>query len=166
MAATSKGSAVLTLPNDTDILITREFDAPALAVWRVFTEADYIRRWWGGKQGPVTSVEIDLRPGGRYRYVQDSDGFEVAFHGEFVEVVPAERLVHTEVFEGTPDGDSPPTLNTYSFSERDGRTTLELRTHAPSKEVRDAIIDSGMEVGMQEGFDLAEELALAVAGER
>ncbi|CAM3386686.1 SRPBCC family protein [Isoptericola cucumis] len=159
-----KGSAVLTLPNDTDIQVTREFAAPAAAVWRVFTEPDLIARWWAGLRGTVTSVEIDPRPGGAYRYVMEAEGgFEVAFHGEFTEVVPTERLVHTEVFEGMPDGDSAATLNTYSFVEHDGRTTLTLITRAPSTEVRDAIVSSGMEGGLQEGFDLVDELAAGLA---
>jgi uncharacterized protein YndB with AHSA1/START domain len=160
----TKGSAVVTLPNDTDIVIAREFNAPADVVWRVFTEPELIARWWAGQRGKVTSVEIDPRPGGTYRYVmQASEGFEVAFHGEFREVVPVERLVHTEVFEGMPEAEAAPTLNTYTFTERDGVTTLEMVTHAPSKEVRDAIVESGMEVGMQEGYDLVEEIAVELA---
>ena len=159
-----KGSAVLTLPNDTDIHVTREFAAPAAHVWRVFTEPELIARWWAGRQGTVTSIEIDPRPGGTYRYAMQADeGFEVAFHGEFTEVVPTERLVHTEVFEGMPDGDSAATLNTYTFTEHDGRTTLTLVTRAPSKEVRDAIVASGMESGLQDGFDLVDELAAGLA---
>lgn len=161
MSATTKGSAVLTLPNDTQIRVTREFNAPKDVVWRVFTEPELIARWWAGQRGTVTSVEIDPRPGGTYRYVMRADeGFEVAFHGEFRDVVPGERLVHTEVFEGMPEAEDSATINTYTFTEHDGTTTLELVTVAPSKEVRDAIVASGMEGGMQEGFDLVEELAV------
>ncbi|MCA5893732.1 SRPBCC family protein [Isoptericola sp. NEAU-Y5] len=160
----TKGSANLTLPNDTDIQVVREFAAPAAAVWRVFTEPELIAQWWAGQHGTVTSVEIDARPGGTYRYaMQANEGFEVAFHGEFTQVVPTERLVHTEVFEGMPDGESAATLNTYVFVEHDGRTTLTLVTRAPSKEVRDAIVSSGMESGLQEGFDLVDELAAGLA---
>jgi len=164
MTSTTTGTAVLTLPNDTDIQVVRRFAAPAAAVWRVFTEPDLVARWWAGRRGTVTSVEIDLRVGGAYRYVMQADGgFEVAFHGEFTEVVPPERLVHTEVFEGMPDGDAAATLNTYAFAEEDGTTTLTLVTRAPSKEVRDAIVESGMEGGLQEGFDLVDELAADLA---
>ena len=86
-------------------------------------------------------------------------GFEVAFHGEYREIVPDERLVHTEVFEmpGAPEGE--PAINEVTFSEADGRTTLSLLVRTPNRQVRDAIIDSGMEVGMQEQMDLLEELA-------
>ncbi|MFC7879829.1 SRPBCC family protein [Isoptericola sp. NPDC057391] len=164
MTSTTTGTAVLTLPNDTDIQVVRRFAAPAAAVWRVFTEPELIARWWAGKRGTVTSIEIDPRPGGTYRYVMQAEGgVEVAFHGEFSEVVPPERLVHTEVFEGMPDGDSAATVNTYTFAEEDGATTLTLVTRAPSREVRDAIVESGMEGGMQEGFDLVDELAAALA---
>jgi uncharacterized protein YndB with AHSA1/START domain len=92
-----------------------------------------------------------------------NEGFEVAFHGEFREIEAPERMTHTEVFEGMPDGDSEPILNHYTLTERDGRTTLTVRTVVSSKEVRDAIIDTSMEGGMQEGYDLVEELAAGLA---
>ena len=97
-AMTSSGKAVVTLPNDTQILITREFDAPAHLVYRASTEPELIKRWWAGKRGEVTSVEIDLRVGGRWRQVMvTNDGMEVAFHGTYREIVPDERLVTTEL---------------------------------------------------------------------
>ena len=103
-AMTSSGPAVVTLPMDTQILITREFDAPCHLVYRAWTTPELIKRWWAGDRGEVTSVEVDLRPGGTWRYVMTANGgFEVAFHGEYHEVVPDERLVSTEVFEGMPD---------------------------------------------------------------
>ena len=100
---TTSGTAVVTLPQETQILITREFAAPARLVYRAWTEPELIARWWSGERGEVTSVEIDLRVGGRWRYVMTAnEGFEVAFHGEFREIVPAERIVNTEAFEGSP----------------------------------------------------------------
>src|SRR5437868_1328619 len=111
--ATTSGSAKVTLPADTQILITREFDAPRRLVWRTYTEPDLIRRWWAGDKGTVTSAEVDLRVGGRWRYVMAANaGFEVAFHGEFREVAAPERLVNTEAFEGIPDPDANAALNT------------------------------------------------------
>ncbi|HWV76410.1 MAG TPA: SRPBCC domain-containing protein, partial [Isoptericola sp.] len=74
MTSTTTGTAVLTLPNDTDIQVVRRFAAPAAAVWRVFTEPELIARWWAGRRGKVTSVEIDPRPGGTYRYAMQADG--------------------------------------------------------------------------------------------
>lgn len=160
MAVTSK--ATVTLPTDEQILITREFDAPKDLVYRAWTTPELVKRWWGAKRGEVTLAEIDLRVGGRWRYVAVThDGMEVAFHGEYREVVPNERVVSTEVYEGMPQGDGPEqgTLNTATFDEKDGRTTLTILVEAPSKEIRDAIIDSGMEAGMQDALELLEETA-------
>ena len=96
MAVTSSRQAVVTLPGDTQILITREFDAPARLVYRAWTEPELVRRWWSGDRGEVTSVDIDLRVGGAWRFVMTANaGFEVAFHGEYREIVPAERLAWT-----------------------------------------------------------------------
>ena len=92
----------------------------------------------------MTLAEIDLRVGGTWRYVMiASEGFEVGFNGEFREIVPNERIVNTEAYEGMPDGD--PALNTITFTEVDGRTTLTMLCEYASKEVRDIVIDSGME---------------------
>jgi uncharacterized protein YndB with AHSA1/START domain len=158
--AASSASAKVTLPADDQILITREFDAPRHLVYRAYTEPDLIRRWWAGRRGEVTTVEVDLRVGGRWRYVMTaSGGFEVAFHGEFREIVPDERLVTTEVYEmpGATDEDAP--LNEVTFVETAGRTMLTILVLCGTRELRDAIIGSGMETGMQEGMDLMEEVA-------
>ena len=164
MTTTTKGSAVLTLPTDTEILVTREFNAPRHLVWRVLTEPELIRRWWAGQRGTVTEATVDLRVGGTWRYVMTAnDGFEVGFHGEYREIEAPERMTHTEVFEGMPDGDSEPSLNHYTLTEQDGRTTLTVRTVVSGKDVRDMIIATGMEGGMQEGYDLVEELAVELA---
>ena len=111
----------------------------------------------------MTIAEIDLRVGGKWRYVMVADdGFEVGFHGEYREIVPNERIVSTEVYEGMPDPDANAALNTLTLTEVDGRTTLTVLVQAPSKEVRDAIIDSGMEDGMQDAMDLLEEVAISL----
>ena len=157
MAVTSSRRAVVTLPEDTQILITREFDAPARLVYRAWTEPELVRRWWSGDRGEVTSAEIDLRVGGTWRYVMTANaGFEVAFHGEYRELVPAERVVSTEVFEGMPDAEA---LSTVTFTEADGRTTLRILVEHSSQEHRDMHINSGMEEGMQESLAALEEVA-------
>jgi uncharacterized protein YndB with AHSA1/START domain len=166
MAATSSGTATVTLPTDEQILITREFDAPKHLVYKAWTTPELVERWWSGQRGQMTSVEIDLRVGGRWRYVLVANGgFEVAFHGEFREIVPNERIVTTEVYEAPdpdalPEGEAP--LNIVTFTEADGRTILTLLTQAPNKQLRDAIIDSGMETGMQEQMDLLEQIAVSL----
>ncbi len=154
----SSGKAKVTFPADEDILITRGFDAPKHLVYRAYTTPELVSRWWPGERGTMRSAEIDLRPGGRWRYVMDADGFEVAFNGEFSEIVENERLVTTEAYEGAPPG-TEPALNIVTFEETDGRTTLTILTRVESREVRDMIIATGMEGGMQEGMDLLEQIA-------
>jgi uncharacterized protein YndB with AHSA1/START domain len=158
MPATS-GTAVLTLPSDTEILMVREFDAPKHLVYHAYTTPELVKRWWAGKRGTVTSADIDLRVGGKWRYVMTAEGgFEVAFHGEYKEIVPNEKLVNTEVYEGAPEGGA--ALVTCTFEETDGRTTLSMLTKVDSKEIRDTIIATGMETGAQEGLDILEQIAI------
>jgi uncharacterized protein YndB with AHSA1/START domain len=159
--AVSTGTAKVTLPADDQILITREFDAPPHLVFKAWTTPDLVKRYWAGRRGEMKDVQIDLRVGGRWRYVMvTSDGQEIAFSGEFREIVPNERIVNTEVYE--PMGGEG-VLNTVTFTEVDGRTHLHLLTECGSQEVRDAIIGSGMEGGMQEQMDLLDELAASLA---
>jgi uncharacterized protein YndB with AHSA1/START domain len=166
MAVTSSATATVTLPTDEQILITREFDAPKHLVYKAWTTPELVKRWWPGLRGEMTIAEIDLRVGGRWRYVMTATGgFEVAFHGEFREIVPNERIVNTEVYElpgaePLPAEDEP--LNIVTFAEADGRTTLTVLVQTTSKELRDTIINSGMETGMQEGMDLLEQVAVSL----
>src|ERR687888_31861 len=146
MAVASSGTAKVTLPSDEQILITRNFDAPRHLVYRAYTTPELVRRWWSGKRGEVTTCEIDLRVGGRWRYVMvANEGFEVAFHGEYREIVPNERIVSTEVYEGMPDAEA---LDTVTFAEADGRTTVTILVQHASREHRDTHIESGMEEGL------------------
>lgn len=160
----SSGTAVVTLPRNTQILITRGFEAPRHLVYRAFTTPELIKRWWSGERGEVTSVEVDLRVGGTWRYVMMANGgFQVAFHGEFREIVPDERLVSTELFEGVPDAtEDDATLNTTTFTEADGRTTLTTLVECHTQEIRDMILGSGMEGGMQEAMDRLEQVAISL----
>jgi uncharacterized protein YndB with AHSA1/START domain len=156
-ARAGSGSAVVTLPADEQILITRDFDAPRELVYRAYTTPELVKRWWHAKRGEVTVCEIDLRVGGEWRYVMIADGgMEVAFHGEYREIVPNERLVSTEVFEGFPDAES---VNTLTLTEVAGRTRLEILVQHENKEHRDAHINSGMEDGLQDALDLLEQVA-------
>jgi uncharacterized protein YndB with AHSA1/START domain len=157
---TTSGTAKVTLPTDEQILITREFAAPKHLVYKAWTTPELVRRWWNAKRGEVTTCEIDLRVGGTWRYVMVTpDGTEVGFHGEFREIVPNERIVSTEVFEGMPEAAA---LNTLTLAERDGRTTLTVLVEHSSKEHRDGHINSGMEAGMQDAMDLLEEVAVSL----
>jgi uncharacterized protein YndB with AHSA1/START domain len=157
---TGSRRAVVTLPSDTQILITREFAAPKHLVFQAWTTPELIRRWWSGDRGEVTSVEVDLRVGGSWRYVMKANaGFEVAFRGEYREIIPNERIVATDLFEGMPDAEA---LSTLALSESNGSTTLTLLVDHASKEHRDAHINSGMEDGMQESMDQLEQVTLSI----
>jgi len=150
----------VTLPTDEQILITREFDAPKHMVYKAWTTPELVKRWWSGDRGEMTLAEIDLRVGGVWRYVMvATGGFEVGFHGEYREIVPNERIVSTEVFEGMPDGES---LNTLTLTEVDGRTTVTVLVQHTCKEHRDAHINSGMEDGLQEAMDHLEQVAISL----
>jgi uncharacterized protein YndB with AHSA1/START domain len=164
--AVSSGTATVTLPTEEQILITREFDAPKHLVWKASTTPELVKRWWNAKRGEMTVAEIDLQAGGKWRYVMvTDDGVEVAFHGEYREVVLGERIVSTETYEGVPEGvseEDATTVNTATFAEADGRTTLTILVQASSKESRDAIIESGMEAGLQDALDLLEEVSVSL----
>jgi len=166
MATTSSGTAMVTLPTDEQILITREFDAPRHLVFEAWTTPELVKRWWNAKRGEMTVAEIDLRVGGKWRYAMvTEDGFEVAFHGEYREILPNERIVSTETYEGVPEGvseEDATTVNTATFTEADGRTTVTILVQAPSKTSRDAIVESGMEAGLQDALDLLEEVAVSL----
>jgi uncharacterized protein YndB with AHSA1/START domain len=160
MPLTSSGTARVSLPTDEQILITREFNAPRHLVWKAWTTPELVRRWWHANRGEVTVAEIDLRVGGTWRYVSVTpDGLEVAFHGEYLEIVPDERLVSTEVYEGYPDAQA---VDTLTLTEANERTTLAVLVQHSSKEHRDAHIESGMEPGMQDALDLLEQVAVSL----
>ena len=162
-AVHSSGKAELTLPTDEQILIRREFNAPKHLVYKAFTTPELVRRWWHAKRGELTTCEIDLRVGGKWRYVMmTEDGIEVGFHGEYREIVPTERIVSTEAFEGIPNADEHASVNTATFTEVDGRTTLAILVEHPNKEGRDAHINSGMEAGLQDALDLLDEVAVSL----
>ena len=155
------GSATITFPNDTDYVITRVFDAPAEAIFRATTTPELVQRWWGFETSEWLVCEIDLRVGGRWRYVtKEQGGFEVAFHGEYREIDAPRRLVSTEVFEGAPvpDPEAGATVNVMTLEEVDGVTNLSVLVQTPSREVRDAIIESGMEGGLQVSYNRLEDL--------
>jgi uncharacterized protein YndB with AHSA1/START domain len=159
-AMASSGTAVVTLPTDTQILITREFTAPRQLVYKAWTTPELIKQWWSAKRGEVTVAEVDLRVGGRWRYVMVADrGFEVAFHGEYRELIKNERIVSTEVFEGMPEAEA---VDTMTFTEVDGRTTVTILVQHTTREHRDAHINSGMEGGLQDALDLLEQVAISL----
>ena len=149
------GSAVITLPSDTEILITRAFDAPAELIFKAFTTPELVRQWWGFETSEWLVCEIDLRVGGQWRYVIRERDMEVGFHGEYHEIDGPHRLVSTEVYEGFPDAGS---LNIMTLDEVDGVTTMTTLVQHETQEHRDMQLASGMESGMQVSYDRMEDL--------
>jgi uncharacterized protein YndB with AHSA1/START domain len=144
MAATSSGTATVTLPTDRQILITREFDAPRHLVYKAWTTPVLVKRWWHGTAAGSRSRRSTCESGAAWRYVSVTEsGMEVAFHGQFREIVPNQRIVSTEVYEGIPDAEQHAALNTLTLTERDGRTLLTVLVEHPSKEGRDATSTRG-----------------------
>lgn len=161
-AGNRHGSAVITLPSDTELLITRLFDAPAERVFRAYTTPELVKRWWGFETSEWLVCDIDLRVGGQWRYVIRERGHEVGFHGEYREIDAPGRVVTTEVYEGFPDPDGA-ALNIVTLEEVDGITTMTVLVQHTCPEHRDAHLASGMEGGMQISYNRLEDLILQVA---
>jgi uncharacterized protein YndB with AHSA1/START domain len=154
------GKLKVTLPSDTEILLTRVFDAPRRLVFEAMTKAEYVRRWWCCMDGyTMTVCEVDLRVGGRWRYVMIGPQCgEVAFNGVYKEIVAPERVVYSEFFEPHPDG----IIVTVTLEERDGKTYYSSLSRAVSKDQRDIIIASGMEGGADLALDVMEQVAQSI----
>lgn len=144
----------LTLPSDTEITMSRAFDAPRHLVWAAMTQPEHIRRWWG--RGNELDVTLDFRVGGSYRYVEHApDGNDYAFRGEIREIVPQERVVQTFEFEGLPGHIA---VETMVLEEQDGKTILTTTSAFSSKEDRDGMLGSGMETGANESYEALDAL--------
>ena len=155
---TTQYKTTLTTPSDTEIVMSRMFDAPRELVFKAHTDPAAVAKWWGLRTATTRVEEMDVRPGGKWRYVQsDGQGNEYAFFGEYREVVPPERLVMTFEFEGFP---GKVTVDASTFEERDGKTLLTTHSTFASREDRDGMLASGMESGAVETWErLAEYLA-------
>jgi uncharacterized protein YndB with AHSA1/START domain len=146
---------------DTDIVMSRVFDASRRFVYQALTDPELVPRWYGPREWKMTVCEIDLRVGGAWRFVTHLDGQDVAFHGEYREIETDARLVQTEIYEDQPDEES---LVTSTLDEADGRTTLTLVARYSSAVVRDMVLATGMEHGAAESYDrMAEVLASLVS---
>jgi uncharacterized protein YndB with AHSA1/START domain len=157
-ATNRHGSAVITLPSDTEYLITRAFDAPADLVFKAYTTPELVKRWWGFETAEWLVCDIDLRVGGQWRFVVRDEGMEVGFHGEYREIDRPTRVVSTEAYEGIPDPDANASLNVVTLAEKDGVTTMTVLVQHASPETRDAVLASGMETGLQISYDRLEDL--------
>ena len=164
----SRNPTSLELKGEREIVIARTFNAPARIVFEAWTRPELVRRWWAPRSLGVSVIGCDaaVRVGGHYRYVLRVDtGNEFAFSGNYTEVTPYSRLVHTQIFEptasGAKSGDGE-LIITVTFDEHDGKTHLVSHSLCPSKEVRDTIVASGMEHGMRETWDQLEELVASL----
>ena len=160
---TNPASAALqvTTPSDREIVVRRAFDAPRDLVFEVWTNPEHVRHWWGWRTSTMIHCEADVRPGGAWRYVtREESGEEVPFTGVYREVARPDRLVHTEMYDVPPFNSGEPAEVTVTFVEDAGRTTVTVTGLYPSKEVRDAVLESGMEGGAAESYErLAERVA-------
>ncbi|MGH7556387.1 MAG: SRPBCC family protein [Gemmatimonadota bacterium] len=153
------GTLMVTTPSDREIAMTRVFDAPRSLVFDALTKPELLKRWLFGPDGWSLEVcEIDLRPGGEYRYVwrHEADGTEMGMGGVYREVVPPERIVATESFdESWYPGDA---VGTMVLTEQGGKTTLTQTMLYESREARDAVLESPMESGVAASYDRLEEM--------
>ena len=163
---TTDRKAKVTVQGEREILIEREFDAPARLVWEAFTQPEHVQRWWTARRGAMQVCEIDFREGGKWRYVMTASGhddMEVGFHGEYLEIKPYERIVSTEAFEGIPDPDGNAATNTLTLAEAGGRTKLTILVEHKDRAGRDMHIQSGMEDGLQDALADLEKVAQSLA---
>jgi uncharacterized protein YndB with AHSA1/START domain len=154
--ATRPGVTTYATPTDREVVVTRVVDAPRKVVFAAHTEPRHLQRWLLGPEGWTMPVcEFDARPGGAWRYVwRKADGSEMAMSGIVREFAPPERVVHTERW----GPEWPETVNTTVFTESEGRTTITLTIAYPSREARDAAIQTGMKGGMDQSYDRLEVL--------
>jgi len=149
------GSKLTVTTPDREIVMTRVFDAPRDLVFEAHSSCEHLSHWWGPRKYEVTSCEVDFRPGGRWRIVhRGPDGDEIAFFGEYREIVRPERIVWTFGFEGMPGEPGPETM---TLEEHDGKTTLTASAVFNTVEERDGVLESGMESGAAETYDRLDE---------
>ena len=153
----NRESFTVTTPGDQEIRMTRLFNAPRQLVFEVMTKPEHVKQWWGqlGEGYSVPVCEIDFRLGGAWRFVNRHPKGEAAFHGEYREITPPDRVVFTEIFEMFPDVVS---VVTAELSEEGGKTRLTATVRYPSLQVRDMVIASGMARGAGISYDRLEDL--------
>ncbi len=154
----------VTTPSDREIRMTRLFDAPRHLVFEAMSKPEHIKRWWGclGEGYSVPVCEVDLRPGGKWRFVNRHPEGEAVFYGVYREVVPPDRMVFTEIYEPFPDAES---VVTAVLTEENGKTRLTANVVYPSPEVRDMVLKTGMADGAARSYDKLEDVAQELSRE-
>jgi uncharacterized protein YndB with AHSA1/START domain len=147
-------------PNEPVVIFRRQIKAPPQLVFRMYTEPEHLRRWWGPRHLELVVCEIDLRVGGRYRFVHRApSGQEFAFYGEYRVIEPPHRLVQSFVYEGTPDNEA---VDTFTFDPVAGGTLIACRTVHSSIAARDAHVAYGMEEGLIESYRRLADLTASL----
>ena len=163
---TNAGTLEVTTPSDREIEMTRVFNAPRRLVFDAWTKPELLKRWLGVRGGWTFAVcEVDLKVGGAYRFLwRGPDGAELGMRGEYREIVRPERLVSTEKFDDPwYEGEA---IDTLVLVEHDGKTTCTTTVICESKEIRDAILKSGMTGGVSESYDKLDEVLASIASGR
>lgn len=161
MTAVSTPTFAVSTPSDREIVMTRVFDAPASRVYEGLITPALLKRWLAVRGMTMDAVTSEARVGGRYRFdATHRNGSKMGWGGEVRDIVPNRRIVQTEAFDGYP-GEA---LNTTTLDERDRRTTMTVRLEYPSKEIRDAVLGTGMPDGANEAYDQLQQLLSARAG--
>jgi uncharacterized protein YndB with AHSA1/START domain len=149
-------AARLTTPSDREIVVERVFEGRRERVFAAYTDPELIPLWWGLRDADVIVDEMDLRPGGTWRFVsRNQDGSEEAFKGTYREVVPPERIVYTFEWEGAP---GQILVETVAFEDLGERTKVTTTALFDTPEERDEMLESGMEAGMTESYEQLDEL--------
>jgi uncharacterized protein YndB with AHSA1/START domain len=153
----------VTIASDTDLVLTRTFAASCRTVFAAFTSPDLLRRWHGARGWNLVVCDVDLRPGGEWRFVsRGPGGAELGHGGVYVEVDPPGRLVQTEVYDGWDAGEA---LITTVFDEREGQTLMTATVRYPSQEIRDSVLRTPMERGAGEAYDRLAAMLRTMKGE-
>jgi uncharacterized protein YndB with AHSA1/START domain len=157
VSVANKDSFKVSTPSDTEVRMTRLFNAPRALVFEVMTKPEHVRQWWGrlGEGYSVPVCEIDLRVGGAWRFVNRHPQGEAEFYGEYREITPPSRVVFTEIFAQFPDIVS---VVSSELTEEGGKTRMIATVRYPSREVRDMVLGTGMERGAAASYDAIEEL--------
>ena len=155
--AANSASFTVTTPSDEEIRMTRLFDAPPALVYEVMTRPEHIRQWWGnlGEGYSVPVCEVDLRVGGKWKFVNRHPKGEVTFYGEYLELDPPGRVVFTEIFADFPDT---PSTVTSELIDEGGKTRMIATVRYPSKTVRDMVMATGMARGAGLSYDRLDDL--------
>ena len=163
--AANSDSFKTTTPSDREITITRLFDASPELVFEAMTKPEHVRRWWGilDDTYSVTQCEIDLRPGGKWKFVGGTPQGEVCFYGEYREIAPPSRMVYTEIFAPFPSEES---VVTQTLAREGNKTRLTVTARYSSRDVRDMVLGTGMEHGAAISYDRLEDVARALQGSR